>query len=126
MSGDHEPVLDGDTVRFGVTDARIEFVDTRVAEMVCDLLSALGITTEQELDSLELPPRRDALRELFEQYEAAGQTVEEAPERAAEVERAYNDAVYDVYGLSDDVESLIRERVVKPANPLEPRETDGD
>lgn len=126
VSGDHEPVLDGDTVRFGVTDARIEFVDTRVAEMVCDLLSALGITTEQELDSLELPPRRDALRELFEQYEAAGQTVEEAPERAAEIERAYNDAVYDVYGLSDDVESLIRERVVKPANPLEPRETDGD
>jgi hypothetical protein len=46
----------------------------------------------------------------------------EAPEKAKEVEKEYNEVVYDLYDLGENTRELIRNRVTRPENPLEPRE----
>ena len=123
LEGELHPSLDNEAIRFGVTGASIEFNDERAAEIVYELLQALEITTTEELADLELPALKEGLVSLFERYEEALSTVEEAPEKAKELERDYNEVVYDLYDLDEDTKDLIRNRVARPENPLEPRET---
>jgi len=122
LEGELHPSLDAETIRFGVTGASIEFNDERAAEIVYELLQAIEIATGDELRSLELPDFKEDLAALYERYEDAGDTVEEAPEKAKDLEQEYNEVVYDLYDLDEDTKDLIRSRVVRPENPLEPRE----
>ena len=122
MEGELHPSLDAETIRFGVTGASIEFNDERAAEIVYELLQALEVTTGDELRSLELPALKEGLITLYDQYEDANNTVEESPEKAKNLEQKYNEVVYDLYNLDEDTKELIRDHVVRPENPLEPRE----
>lgn len=124
LEGELHPSLDEKTIQFGVTGASIGFNDERAAEIVYELLQTLEITTSEELRDLELPALKEDLVSLFERYEDAHSTVEQAPEKAKDLERDYNEVVYDLYDLEEETKSLIRDRVVRPANPLEPREMD--
>lgn len=58
---------------------------------------------------------------LYDHYEDARNTVEEAPKKAKDLKQEYNEVVYDLYGLDEDTKELIRDYVVRPENPLEPR-----
>lgn len=107
-----------------MTGASIEFNDVRAAEIVYELLQALEITTSDELHDLELPALKEDLVGMYERYEDALNTVEEAPEKAKELEREYNEVVYNLYDLDKETKSLIQDRVVRPENPLEPRKLD--
>jgi type I restriction-modification system DNA methylase subunit len=124
LEGELHPSLDETIIRFGVTGAGTEFNDERSAEIVYELLQALEITTADELRDLELPALKEDLVRLYERYEDARSTVEEAPEKAKELEREYNEVVYNLYDLDDETKSLIRDRVARPDNPLEPRDLD--
>lgn len=77
-----------------------------------------------ELDTLELPPLRDDLLALLKRYEEALDFLDSAPDTARDLEQECNEVVYDLYDLDKETKSLIRERVVRPENPLEPREVD--
>jgi type I restriction-modification system DNA methylase subunit len=122
LEGELHPTLDKRSIRFGVTGAGIEFNDERAAEIVHELLQAFEITTGGELRSLELPALKKDLVMLYEQYENARRTVKQAPLVAKDLEQEYNEVVYDLYELDEDTRELIRERVARPENPLEPRE----
>jgi type I restriction-modification system DNA methylase subunit len=122
LDGELHPTRDGQTVRFGVTGARIEFTDEQAAEIVSELLQALDVTTADELRGLELPPLKNGLVALFDRYEEASTVVANAPETAETLEREYNELVYDLYELDEETRTLIDDRVARPENPLEPRE----
>jgi chromosome segregation ATPase len=122
LEGELHPSLDAETIRFGVTGASIDFNDERAAEVVYELLQALEVTTGDELRSLGLPALKEDLVALYERYEEVNNTVVEAPEMAKELEEEYNEVVYDLYDLDESIKRLIRERVARPKNPLEPRE----
>ena len=122
LEGELHPSLDAETIRFGVTGASIEFNDERAAEIVYELLQALEVATGDELRRLELPSLKEDLVALYERYEGACNTVEDASEEAKDLEREYNEVVYDLYDLNEDTKELIRDRVARPENPLEPRE----
>ncbi len=122
LDGELHPTRDGQTVRFGVTGAQIEFTDEQAAKIVSELLQALDVTTADELRGLELPPLKNGLVALFDRYEEAGTVVANAPETAETLEREYNELVYDLYELDEETRTLIDDRVARPENPLEPRE----
>lgn len=122
LKGELHPNLDGNTIRFGVSGATIEFNDQQAAEAVYDLLQMLDVTDAKELRLLELPALKEDLFALVDRYDSAVETVESAPETARELEQEYNETVYDLYNLDEETKSLIRERVARPDNPLEPRE----
>lgn len=122
MEGELNPSLDDETIKFGVSGASIEFKDESAAEIVYELLQALEITTSHELRNLELPALKKDLVRLSERYKEALSTIDEAPEKAKGLEREYNEVVYDLYNLDENTKSMIRDRVARPENPLEPRE----
>lgn len=122
LEGELHPSLDAERIRFGVTGATVEFNDERAAEIVYKLLQTLEVTTGDELRTLELPALKEDLVALYNRFEDARNTVEEAPEKAKDLEQGYNEVVYDLYNLDEDTTELIRDRVARPDNPLEPRE----
>ena len=124
LDGELHPTRDGETIRFGVTGAHIEFTDERAAEIVFELLQAVDVTTADELRGLELPPLKPGLVTLSDRYEEASTIVANAPETAETLEKEYNELVYDLYELDEATRELIRDRVARPENPLEPREID--
>lgn len=124
LEGELHPTVDGDTIRFGVSGAAMEFNEQQTAEAVHTLLGILDVDTAADLQELELPPSASELHGLVDRYQEAVEVVETAPEKARRLEKEYNEVVYDLYELDEETRALIEERVVRPENPLEPREID--
>lgn len=119
-SDDGEVALnrDGETIRFNVQDS-IEFVNEESAEAFARLIELLGIENVGDVRDLEVPESERELIEAIEWFDDAEETVEEAVEEARLLESDLNDAVYELYGVGDDVKELIEQRVDRPSNPLE-------
>lgn len=116
--GDVSPNQDGHIVRLNVQDS-IEFTDEEVASGFIKLIQALEVESMSELRTLDLPESKEGLSQTVDSLERSQETVDSGKETANRLEEDLNDAVYELYGVSDDVKSLIKERVDRPENPLE-------
>ncbi|KAB1193368.1 N-6 DNA methylase [Haloferax sp. MBLA0076] len=115
---DVSPSHDGVTVRLNVQDS-IEFIGENCAAAFVRLLNALDVGTVGELRKLEVPVSAEELSNLMKSYHDAELAVNELAEEAISLEKELNGAVYELYGLGDEVKRLIEERVDRPSNPLE-------
>lgn len=110
--------VSGETIRLNLANS-IEFSTENAAERFAEYIEVLGISTVSELLSTEVPRTPERLEALLERYRSAMSLVDDAGSQLREKEDGLHDAVYRLYGLSDESRSLLEERVDTPTNPLD-------
>jgi len=68
---------------------------------------------------MDIPKTEDGLLTVVDEFLESQRLQEDAAEEAAALEETLNDAVYDLYGFSDEHREVIEERTETPENVLE-------
>lgn len=117
-SGDVSPAIDGTTVRLNVQN-EVSFVSEAMADAFTTLLQAFEVGSVSDLQSMEVPKTEDGLLTVINKFRESQRLQEDATEEAAALEETINDAVYNMYGFSDEHREVIEERAETPENVLE-------
>ncbi|WP_336361811.1 Eco57I restriction-modification methylase domain-containing protein [Haladaptatus sp. ZSTT2] len=115
---DVSPNIDGTTIRLNVQDT-IEFVNENVAEAFATLIQLLEVKAGSDLKELDVPSSEEELFAVVDALEAAAERTEADVKTGGKLEEELNEAVFELYGFSEEHRELILERVDKPENPLD-------
>lgn len=111
---------DGTTVRLSVHD-EIDCRTAAVAEQFARLIESFSPETVGELQSIPVPqtvPDLETFLDAYDETAGARSAIESA---VTELESELNDAVYEVYGLDEDLCSFVDEEVETPTTPVRPK-----
>jgi type I restriction-modification system DNA methylase subunit len=117
-SGDVSPAIDGAKIRLNVQN-EVSFVSEAATDAFRTLLQAFNVESISDLRSMDVPKTEDGLLTVVNEFRESQRLRENAAEEAAALEETLNDAVYDLYGFSDEHREVIEERAETPENVME-------
>jgi len=109
--------LDGNTLLLNIHQ-QIEFDAPETAEAFRDLLNALNINSVSDVFDAEYPRTTDDIIAVLDEHVAAEDRVTDAGEHLQLIEDELNDAVYELFDVSEEQQALIEDCVITPENPL--------
>jgi type I restriction-modification system DNA methylase subunit len=107
-------------VQLNVQD-KVECTSESAAEAFHRFIEIMGFDSVSEIKAFDVPRTDDGLKEFVDAFEKASSGLGELEQEIIQSEKKLNKGVYQLFGLSDEMQEYIAENVKRPTTPIHPK-----